>query len=78
MDRNVPPDGQRAGTPADSAGWGSALFVPGRSAVAPGIAKGGGMKWTTTAERLALMPQFLEPLGLRVVDDIGDNSADED
>lgn len=54
MERNVPPD--------------STLFLPGRVAV--GMVKGGGPKRTTTAEHLALMPQFLEPLGLRLVDDI--------
>ncbi|MEU9416061.1 hypothetical protein [Streptomyces sp. NPDC048272] len=54
MERNVPPD--------------STLFLPGRVPV--GRAEGGGMKGTKTAEHLALMPQFLEPLGLRFVDDI--------
>ncbi|MFE9636963.1 hypothetical protein [Streptomyces sp. NPDC006463] len=66
MDRNVPPDTR--GTGADALD--STLFLPGRSAVAYGMPKGGGEKRPTLVEQMALMPQFLEPLGLRVVDDV--------
>lgn len=77
MDRNVPPDRQSAGTAVAAAVLGSTLFLPGRTIVAPGMTKGGGEKRTPFAEKLALMPQFLEPLGLRVIDDIDEESDDE-
>ncbi|MGW7452789.1 hypothetical protein [Streptomyces sp. NPDC054787] len=71
MDRNVPSDRQGAG--AADVVLDSTLFLPGRSTVPTGTVRGGGMNVTTAAERLALMPQFLEPLGLRIVDDVDEN-----
>ncbi|MFG2987581.1 hypothetical protein ACGFYQ_41480 [Streptomyces sp. NPDC048258] len=76
MDRSAARDSQRAGTAVDAVAPGKALFLPGPSIVAPGITKEGGMP-AQLAERRALMPQFLEPLGLRVVDDIDEGTADE-
>ncbi|MFD9354641.1 hypothetical protein [Streptomyces sp. NPDC060031] len=73
MERNVPPD--RQGTGADVLD--STLFLPGPPTVTSGMAKGGGQKRTTLVEQMALMPQFLEPLGLRVVDDVDDDPDDE-
>ncbi len=73
MDRNVPPD--MRGTGADALD--STLFLPGPSAVAYGMPEGGGEKRSTLVEQMALMPQFLEPLGLRVVDDVDETSDGE-
>ncbi|WP_327280928.1 MULTISPECIES: hypothetical protein [unclassified Streptomyces] len=73
MDRSVPPAMQ--GTGADALD--STLFLPGRSAVDYGMTKGGGEKRSRLVDQMALMPQFLEPLGLRVVDDVDETPDDE-
>lgn len=76
MDRNVPPDRQSTEAAAGTAALDDTLFLPGRLAIPAGMTKGGGTKWPTSAARMALIPQFLEPLGLRLIDD-GDEAAGE-
>lgn len=77
MDRNAMPERQSAGTAAEPGELTNALFLSGRLAPGHGLTQGGGLKRTSALDQMALMPQFLEPFGLSVVDDLADSSDEE-
>ncbi|MFZ3491799.1 hypothetical protein ACODT5_00910 [Streptomyces sp. 5.8] len=78
MDRNETPDRQTTEAATGTAALDETLFLPGRIDIPTGMTKGSGTKWpTTSAARMALIPQFMEPLGLHHTDDDGDEAAGE-